>query len=89
MLYMRRLGFNAAEATKNICYMKGEGAVDQTVEYVDNSINFSLVARISTMRQSQVGQKLDSKALLKAMEANLMSSTWRVSGELDISQYTG
>ena len=28
MLYKFKLGHNAAEATKNICYMKGKDAVD-------------------------------------------------------------
>ena len=37
-------------------------------------------------RSGQVGIKLDSEAMLRAIEANLLSSTRRVSGEHGISQ---
>ena len=30
MLYEFKLGHNTAKATKNICFMKGEGTVDQS-----------------------------------------------------------
>ena len=32
MLYKFELGHNAMEATKNICYVKSEGAVDHSLE---------------------------------------------------------
>ena len=35
--------------------------------------------------QGQEGVKLNSESVLQAIEANLASSTWRVSGEFGIS----
>ena len=52
MLYEFELNYNAVEATKSICCVKGEDAVD-TVQYLDSSRNFAQVARTSTIRQNQ------------------------------------
>ena len=32
MFYEFKMGYNTTEATKNICYVKGEGAVDHNTE---------------------------------------------------------
>ena len=69
------MNHNAVESTKNICCAKDEG----TVEQPDGSRNFARGARTLMIRQGQVDLKLDSKAVLKAIKANPVSSTWRVS----------
>ena len=55
---------------------------------IDGSRIFGWVARSSTIKQGQVGLKTgDTETVLQAIEANPVSSTWRVSGELSISQF--
>ena len=57
MLYEFRLGDNAAEAAKNICYAKDESTFHQNIvsRWLKNSARF---AWISTIRQGQVALKV-------------------------------
>ena len=89
MLYESKLGHNIVEATKNICCAKGEGAVDHSTitrwfkKFCSSSKNQD--------HQAKPGRpnSMDSEAMLQVIEANLVSSIWRVSGKLDISQSSG
>ena len=81
MFYKFELGHIATEATKNICGVKGEGAVDHSA---DVSRNFMHVAKTLMIRQHEVGQKVMIPRPF--LEANLESSAGRASGELSISQ---
>ena len=52
---------------------------------VEVTKNFAQVARTSTIRQGQVSLKLDSEVRIQAIEANLASTTCKVSGKLSKS----
>ena len=81
-------GDNTKEATKNICCIKDEDAVDHSNQ-MNQMIEKTLfrLQRTSMISQCQAGWKIvNSKAVLKAIIANLASSTQRVSGKLGISQ---
>ena len=83
MLYKFKLVHNATEATKNICCAKGKGAVDHS------SVTRGFKKFRLGCKNLDDQARLDRpKAVLQAIEANLVSSTWRVSGELDISQFS-
>ena len=60
------------EAIKSICYAQGENAVD-----------YSTVSKWFEKFCSHC--KNFDEIMLKAIEANLVSNTWRVSGELRIT----
>ena len=76
------LDYNAAaEATKNIYCSKNEGTVDDR-----GSKNFTWVTRSTRISNWRRTKTVDSEAVLQSIEANLASSTRRVSGELSISQ---
>ena len=75
MSYEFELCPNTAEATKNICWRHGDG-----------SRNFVWVARTPMIGEDQISLRLDSKAVLKVVEANPLSSPQRVLGELCISE---
>ena len=86
MLHKFELGHNASEAAKSFYWTKGERTVDNSTVtrwfkkfclYYYNLRNQARSSRPKTM---------DSKAVLQAIETDLMSNTWRVSGELSISQ---
>ena len=64
-----KLGHNAAEATKNVC-AKGENAVD-----------YCTVTRRLDYRNNDHQTKSDSETILQVIEANLVQSCRRVSGE--------
>ena len=49
-----KLGYYTTEATKNICCVTDEGSLDHST---DGSKYFAQVARISTIRQGQIGLK--------------------------------
>ena len=76
-LYKFNLDHNAADAIKNICCEKGEGAVD-----------YSTVSRLLKNLNDQARSD-KSEAMLQAIVADLASSTWRVTEELKISVYCG
>ena len=73
MLYKFELGYNAAKS------------VDTSTVKANGSRNLDRVARTSTMSKSARPKTVDSEGMLRAIMANPGSSTWRVSGELDIS----
>ena len=81
MLYKFELVHNTTEATKNICYAKDEGAVDDTNQMVQKISCCKNLNNQATLRRPKT---MDFKAVFKAREAILVSSTWRVSGELGI-----
>ena len=84
--YWFELSHNVAESTKNICCVKGEGAVDHN----------RVTRRLKTFRSGckkfedqarwSRPKSVDSEVGLEAKEANPASSTGRVSGKLDILQ---
>ena len=82
-LYEFKLDQNVAEANKNICCIKDESAVDHSTiikwfkTFCLGSNNFTRSVRPKIV---------DYVATLWVIEANLASSTQRVSGELSISQ---
>ena len=57
MFYKFVLSHNAAETTKNICCMKGEGAVDHST-IIRWFMKFCLVARTRMNKQAQVSLRL-------------------------------
>ena len=79
----------AAEATKNICWVKGEGTVDHSTVTRWLKTLWSDY-KVSMIRQDQVGQKkktpIDSEARLQAIEANVAIITQWVFGKLNILQ---
>ena len=84
MLYEFKLGHNTVEATKNICYTKGEGTVDFDTVYRWFK-KFCLGCKnFNDQVRSGRSKTVDSKV----REANLGSSIQRVSGEFGISQFS-
>ena len=78
MLYESELASNAVDATKNICSAKSEGTVyPNTVTRWINKFSWSY--QNLYVQVSLGGPKIeDSKGLLQAREANLVSRTQRV-----------
>ena len=83
MLFKFELGHNAKEATKNICYAKGEGTADQSTVNREFKKFHSVCQILDDQVRSGRSKTMDSKTMLKA---NPVSSTQRVSGKLNISQ---
>ena len=85
VFYEFELDHNTAEAIKNICCVKGEGAVDHsiTTRWLKkfNSSYKNLDDQASAGRPKTVY----SEAILPAIEANPVSNTQRVSSKLNIS----
>ena len=81
-------GYNTTEATKNICYAKGESSVDYSA--VSRWLKKFHLGCKNLDEQAKSGRPktVDSEALLQVIEANPASYTQRVSGELSISQST-
>ena len=73
----------AVKTAKNFCCTKDEGAVDYSTRWFKKF--YSGGKNLDDQTRSGRPKIVDSKAVLKAREANLVSSTWRVSGEFDIS----
>ena len=88
MLYEFKLCRNVMETIKNICCVKRESTVDH-ITVIRWFKKFSLGCK-NLHDQARPGraQTIDSKAILQTIEANMASSTWRVSGKLDISQFS-
>ena len=81
MLYKFERENKATEETKNICCVAGEDAVDH------NTVNrYFKKFRSGCKTSRRSGKVLDSEAVLRAIEANPVSSSQRVSGENSISQ---
>ena len=85
MLYEFELCHNIAEATKNIC-AKGEVTIDNSTISKWLKKFCSGYRNLDDWARSCKFKSIASEAVLKAIEANLASSTWRVSVELKISQ---
>ena len=83
--YKFKLGHNTIEAIKNIYCIKGEHIVDHSTlnrwfkKFYLSFRNLDDQARLGRLKT------VHSKAVLQAIEVNLASSTWRVSGELGLS----
>ena len=58
MLYKFELDHKATEATKNICYVKGEGTVDQSSEGLRN---FTQVVRTSVFQATEANLANNTK----------------------------
>ena len=86
MLYEFELSHNAAEATKNIFCEKSEGAVDYST--VSRWFKKFWLGYKNLNNQARSGRlkTVDSETILQDIEANPVSSTWRVSGKLGISE---
>ena len=86
MLYGFKLSHNTAEVTKNICYAKDEGAVDHsTVTKWFKKFHSGCKSLINQASSSRI-QSMNSMTVLKTIEANPVSSTWRLSAEFKITQ---
>ena len=83
--YQFELGHNTTQPTKNIYCMKGEGAVDHST-VTRWFKKFCSSCKNDDQEKAGRPKTIDSKAMLQAIEANLLSSTGRVSGKLSISQ---
>ena len=70
------------EATKNICYVKGESAVDHSTIIREFKKFPSYCKNLS----DQANSDRPKKVMLQTIEENPVSTTRRVSGELGISQ---
>ena len=74
------------EVNKNICRVKNAGAVDHSTvarwfkKFYSGCKNLDYQAKLGRPKI------VDSEIGLQAIEANPMSSTWRVSGKLGTSQ---
>ena len=84
MLYEFELGSNTVEASKNICCTKGKGSVDHSTVTRCFKKFQSVYKNLHNQVKSARPKTMDSEAMLLAIEANPLSSTWRVSGELII-----
>ena len=75
MLYEFKLGHNTAEATKNICCVKSEGAVDHSPvtrwlkKFCPGCKNLDDQARLCRPKT------VDSKSVLQTIAANLVNNT--------------
>ena len=86
MLYNFKLGHNITESTKNICCAaKGEGAVDHVTVTRWFKKFCSVCKNLNDQARVDKPKSMDSEAMFQTIETNLVSNTWRVSGELDIS----
>ena len=82
MLYEYELGHNTAELTKNICCVKDEGTVDHgTITRWFKKF----YSGYKYQTRSCKPKSMDSKAMYQLLGENLVSNTWRVSGDLGIS----
>ena len=85
MLYKFKLSQNAVGANKDICCDKGESAVD--CNRVTRWLKKFCLGCNKLDNQTKLGRPKfgDSEAVLQAIEANPVSSTQRISGNLSIS----
>ena len=88
MLYDFKVGHNADEATKNISCVKSEGTVNRKIVIRWFKKFHSGAMNLDYPERSGRPKIMNSKILLKATEANLVSRTWRVSGKFSISPST-
>ena len=74
MLYKFKLGHNATEAAKRICFMKGEGAVDHSTVTRWFEKFGSGCKKLNDQTRSGRPETVDSEAEIQAIEVNLSSS---------------
>ena len=80
------MGNNSMEATKNIFYVEGEGAIDKntvTRWFMNFCFGFK---NFDNQARSGKSKCEDSNTVLQAREVNPMSNTWRVSDKVSISR---
>ena len=85
MLYDFELGHNAVEATKNICCVKGEGALDCSTEIRWFKKLLSGCKNLDDRARTGRPNIVDSETEFQAIKANLADSNQWVSGEPGIS----
>ena len=88
MLYMFQLGHDTTKVTKNICRVKSERVVEHRTVTSWFKKFCSSCKNLDNQAKPSRPKTVDFEAVLQAMESNMASSTWRVSGELSISQYS-
>ena len=69
------------EATKKICYVKDEGVVEHSKWLKKFS---SGCKNLDNQVRSRWSKSVESEGVFQAIDANLVSSIWRVSGKLGI-----
>ena len=86
MLYEFKVGHNIITATKKICFVKSKGLVEhRTVTRWFKKFH-SGCKNLNNQAMSGRYKIMESKTVLQALEANPVSSIWRISGEFGISQ---
>ena len=87
MLYEFELDINVGQATKNICCVKGEDIVDDSRVKKNGWRNFALAAKnLNDEAWLSWPKTMDSNAVPQAIEAKPVCNTWKVSGDIGISQ---
>ena len=86
MLYEFELGHDTVEVIRNASSVKGQVTVDHKTVIRWFKKFCSCCKNLDDQAMSVRPKAMDSEAVLKAIEANLASSAWRVSGEFSISQ---
>ena len=86
MLNKFKLGHNAVEETKNICCTKGKGTIDQSTVTEWLMKFHSGCKNLDDQSRSNKPKSMNAEVMLQTIDAKPASSTWRVSGELVISQ---
>ena len=71
------------KSTKTICCTKSESVVDHNNQMIEEIFHMLQESRCSSKPKT-----MDSLVVLKVIETNPVSSTWRVSGELGILQFS-
>ena len=82
ILYAIELGYNATEATTNICCAKSEDTIDHSTITRWLKKFCSDCKNIDSLARSDWPKTLDSEAMFQAIQVNLAGSTWRVSGNM-------
>ena len=79
------LAIIVSKQTKNICWAESEDAVNHSTVTRWFKIFCSACKNLNDQVRASRPKTVDSEAVLRAMEANSVSSIQRVLGELDIS----
>ena len=88
MLYKFEQSHNAVEATKNVCCAKSESTVDHSKVIRWFKKFCSGCKNVDAQLKSGRSKIMDFKAVLQVIEANLVSSTWRLFGLFSILQFS-
>ena len=87
MLYNFELGHNTTETTKNICCVKGKSTIDHSTVTRWFKRFCSESKSLNNLAKTGKPKIVDLEATFQVIDANQVSSTWRVSGELGISHF--